>query len=55
MGSWGYYSYPIEPPGLSDDEWWRQEARFACEDDARPTHDEMIAMEDSGLLDAEIV
>ena len=55
MGTWGYFSYPTEPPGLSDDEWWRQEAEFAAEDDAVTTYDEMMAMEDSGYLDSEIV
>ena len=55
MGTWGYYSYPTEPPGLSDAEWWRQEAEFAAEDDAVPTYEEMMAMEDSGYLGSEVV
>jgi hypothetical protein len=55
VGAWGYFEWPTEPPGLSDAEWWRQEAEFACEDDARPSYDEMMAMEDSGYLDSEVV
>ena len=47
MGTWGYYQYPTEPPGLSDAEWWRQEAEFACEDDARPTYDELMYQYDN--------
>lgn len=42
MGSWGFYNWPSEPPGLSDAEWWRQEEMFACEDDARPTYEELM-------------
>lgn len=55
MGTWGYFQYPTEPPGLSDAEWWRQEAEFAAEDDARPTYEELMAREDSGYLDSEVV
>ncbi len=34
--------WPTEPRGLSDAEWWRQEERFAAEDDARPTYEELM-------------
>ena len=55
MGAWNPYQYPTEPPGLSDAEWWRQEAKFAAEDDARPTYEELMAREDSGFFDSEVV
>ena len=55
MGAWGYFEWPSEPPGLSDAEWWRQEAEFACEDDAMPSYEELMAREDSGYFDSEVV
>ena len=44
--------WPTEP---TDEEWWKMEARFAAEEDAVPTWDEMMAMEDSGYLESEVI
>ena len=46
--------WPTEPPGLSDEEWWEWESKCA-EREARPTYEDMMAMEDSGYMDAEVV
>ena len=60
MGSWGYYSWPREP---TDAEWWEEERReserYAMERreadwEARPTYEELMAMEDSGMNGGEI-
>lgn len=51
MGVWGYFQYPTEPPGLSDEAWWRREAEFACEDDAVPTYDELMEQYDNEVVD----
>lgn len=47
MGTWGYYSYPTEPPDLTDEQWWAKEAEMAAEDDARPSYDELMEQYDN--------
>lgn len=46
VGTWGYFSYPTEPPGLSDEEWWEWEGRMA-ELEARPTYEELMEQYDN--------
>lgn len=36
-----------EPREMTDAEWWRREAEFACEDDAVPTYDELMEQYDN--------